>query len=158
MNWVLLILGILVGLLVLLILFGVVRSWQVQGSSNQKLFLQGKVPSVLPDGFYRGSVGSISVPWQGKKFDRAKSVGINVFVEKGKKKEEFPFKTYVGAGVQDKHLQVLKIDYSENTSPWWLKYILDEVVEVAPGKYLGKVHITIIPGLPFTMGFFRLEK
>lgn len=158
MNWVLIILGILVGLVMLVILLGVGRSWQVQGSSNQRLFLQGRVPSVLPDGFYRGSVGSISVPWQGKKFDRKKSTGINIFLENGKRKEEFSFKTYVGQGVQDKNLQVLKIDYSENTSPWWLTYILDEVVEVAPGKYLGKVHITIIPGLPFTMGYFRLEK
>jgi hypothetical protein len=113
----------------------------------------------MPDGFYKGSIGDIKVPWMGKRFDSKKSRGINRFVdEKGKSNEKYPFTTYVGNGLQDKDFKVFKIDYGVNKSPWWIKYILDEVVETASGQYLGKVHVTILPGIPLTLGYFRLEK
>lgn len=140
------------------VLFGLFRTMQVQNKPQQKEFLRGKVPKVLPNGFYKGTVTGLNTTWQGKKFDASRSAGINVFKEGSNKTENFPFKTSVGKGVQDTNMDVLKIDYSSNKSPWWIRYILDEVVEVSPGKYLGKVHITFIPGLPFTMGYFRLEK
>lgn len=34
----------------------------------------------------------------------------------------------------------------------------DEIVQVESGTYLGKVHLHILPGYPFTMGYFRLEE
>lgn len=156
---------ILVSILILLciflliaVLFGIFRTMQVQSKPQQREFLNGKVPKVLPNGFYKGTVTGLNTTWQGKKFDASRSAGINVFKNNKTTTEQFPFKTYVGKGVQDTDVNVLKIDYSDNKNPWWLEYILDEVVEVSPGKYLGKVHITFIPGIPFTMGYFRLEK
>lgn len=141
----------------IVILLGILRSIQIQNNPQQKEFLNGTVPKDLPNGLYKGKVG-LKTNWQGKRFDASASAGINVFKKNGQTSESYPFKTYVGPGAQDKNLKVLKIDYSENKKPWWLRYILDEVVEVSPGKYLGKLHITAIPGLPFSLGFFRLEK
>lgn len=144
-------------LVLIAILLALLRTIQIQNSHQQKEFLKGSIPKELPDGLYRGKVG-IKTTWQGKRFDASGSAGINVFKKDNKITESYPFKTSVGFGAQDKKLKVIKIDYSQNQSPWWLKYILDEVVEISPGKYLGKLHITAIPGIPFSLGFFRLEK
>lgn len=157
MKWVWIIIGTFLIIVLLFINFGVVRSMQVQSSGNQKIFSEGKVPQILPDGFYKGSVGDFATPWLGKKFDRAASTGINVFLENGKIKEAFPFKTYIGKGLQDKNLSVIKIDYSKS-EPWWVRFVIDEIVEIKPNVFLGKVHIIFIPGLPFTIGYFRLEQ
>jgi len=140
------------------ILLGSIRSIQIKHKPEQKEFLSGKVPSKMPDGFYKGTVKGLKVPWLGKKFDSAQMSGINVFKEQNKTTENYPFTLSVGKGIQDKDLTVLKIDYSDNKHPWWLRYILDEVVEIAPGKLLGKVHIMLIPGLPCTIGYFELKK
>ena len=146
-------------LLFVVIFFGLIRTLYVQNNANQKEFLSGRVPKNMPHGFYKGSIGNIKVPWLGKRFDSKKSMGINRFAdEKGKTGEKYPFTTYVGDGIQDKNFKVLKIDYAVNKSPWWIKYILDEVVETASGRYLGKVHVTILPGIPLTLGYFRLAK
>lgn len=119
-------------------------------SPNQKLFLSGKVPNPLPSGLYKGSV-NFKTSWQGKKFDASKSMGINLISGK----EKYPFKTYVGKGLAD-NIDVLKIDYNIPQNPFWLRFILDEIVEISSGKYLGKVHINFF-GLPFSLGYFRLE-
>lgn len=145
-------------LILLAILLGLFRTIQIQHKPQQKEFVSGIVPKELPNGLYRGTVSGLNTTWEGKRFDASNSSGINVFRNGNDRDEKYPFKTYVGEGIQDKNLKVVKIDYSANKNPWWLRYILDEVVEVAPGKYLGKVHVTIIPGLPFSVGYFRLEK
>lgn len=152
-----LLLCIVLILILLAAIFGIARTIQIQNKPQQKDFFGGSVPKELPNGLYKGTV-NLKTTWQGKRFDASSSAGINVFKNGDKREEKYPFKTYVGDGVQDKNLKVIKIDYSENQDPWWLKYILDEVVEVSSGKYLGKVHIIVIPGLPFTLGYFQLEK
>lgn len=155
----LLILGILALILIALgiaILIGIWRTWKIQTNPLQGQFLKGKVPQNL-SGFYKGAVAGLNTNWQGKKFDSRRSAGINIFKETEGNRERFPFKTYSGKGLQD-NMEVLKIDYSDNKDPWWLRFILDELVETSPGKYLGKVHIQILPGFGFTMGYFKLEK
>ena len=155
----LLLLAILALLLIALgivILLGLWRTWKIQSNPLQQEFLKGKVPSNL-NGFYKGTVTSIKTNWQGKKFDSSKSSGINIFKETDGNKEKYPFKTYIGKGLQD-NMDVLKIDYSGNTHPWWLRFILDEVVETSPGKYLGKVHVQLLPGFGFSLSYFKLEK
>ncbi len=141
-------------LILLPISFALFRTWQVQKSPNQKIFLSGHVPNPKPDGAYKGSVGNIKTGWQGKKFDATSSSGINLI--SGKK--QYPFKTYTEKGLADKNLDVFKIDYNVPQNPLWLRLILDEIVEVSPNHYLGKVHLKIIPGLPFSLGYFNLEK
>ncbi len=137
----------------LTLLVGVFRTIYIQSSPNQAKFLKGTVPQKL-NGYYKGHVNGFD--WQGKKFDASHSAGINIFKE-DKSEESFPFKTYPAKGLQD-NIEVLRIDYSQNSDPWWLKFIVDELVEVSPGKYLGKIHIQIFRGLSFAVGYFNLEK
>ncbi len=155
----LIILGIFALVLIALgigILLGIWRTWKVQSSPLQADFLKGKVPSNM-DGFYKGTVTTIKTNWQGKKLDASNSAGINIFKEADGNQERYPFKTYTGKGLIDNR-DVLKIDYSDNKDPWWLKFILDELVETSPNKYLGKVHIKIFPGIGFSLSYFQLEK
>jgi hypothetical protein len=150
-------LKILIGLAVLAFLVGTVRMWQIEHSANQKLFARGDAPNPEPAGFYKGSF-SRPVSWLGKKFDATDSSGVNVFGTEGAKIEKYPFKTKEGKGLRDKIVSVLKIDYNISGNPLWLRLILDEIVETEPGKYLGKIHLRIIPGYPFTLGYFTLQK
>ena len=144
------------GVVLFFIVLGFLRTWFLESKSQQRLFVSGKVPKVMPNGFYKGSV-SVKTPWLGKTFERKSASGKNVFFWNGKRQERFSFNTYSGQGLKDKNLKVIKIDYSHSDT-WWVRYVLDEIVEVAPGKLLGKAHIRIIPGLPFTIAYFELKK
>ena len=148
---VLLVLALIVG-------FGLYRTIVTRLSPNQALFVQGKAPDPLPDGLYKGSVPGYEFTWKGKKFHRADATGINIFRNGNVDEERYPFHMYIAKGVQDTATDVLKIDYNISGNPLWLRIILDEITEVGSGKYLGKVHVRVIPGIPFTMGYFWLER
>ncbi|MDO8530192.1 MAG: hypothetical protein Q7S10_02190 [bacterium] len=140
---------------IIALLAGFWRTWKIQHDVRNSLFLKGK--AAQPDGFFHGVVGK-KTSWLGKKFDAQNSKGINVVSdEKNGQAEKYPFITYMGRGAAD-NLEVVKIDYNIKGNPWWLKLILDEIVEVAPNEYLGKMHARIIPGLPFTFLYFTLKK
>ena len=154
----------LVVILFVILLFGFCCTWVVEHSYNQKQFLAGTAPNPTPDGLYSGTVPGHTVSWLGKKFNAASSTGINVF-DDGKdtngniiQGERYPFKTSYVKGSRDKNLDVLAIDYNIATNPFWLRLILDEIVQVAPGQYLGKLEVRIIPRFPFTLAFFELKK
>lgn len=156
-----LILFVLFLFLLLLFFFAFIsyRHIKTQRSEAQTEYVNGKVPSPLPDDVMKGSINGPEVSWQGKKFNQKTSTGINVFKQKdGTIKELYPFKTYVGKGAVDTQLDTLKIDYDIPENPFWLRFILDEVVEVTPGKYLGKVFLRLSPNVSFALGYFRLEK
>ena len=139
------------------IIVGLIKTHMTNSDPNQKMFLSGSVPNPLPDGFQKGTVEGVATTWQGKSFARAEQKGINIFTDQGKKSEAFPFKTYIGQSVQSHSLRVLKIDYNIPENSLFTRFILDEVVEVQPGKYLGKLNLMIIPFLPMSIGWFRLE-
>jgi len=130
------------------------RTYRSEASENQKLFLTGKIPSPIPEGFYKGTTEISQKSWQGKTFYSASSTGINTFDGE----QKYPFNTSQGKGLTDPELDVLKIDYKNGQNPFWVAPVLDEIVEVAPGKYLGTMHYRLIPGFPFVLGFFQLEK
>ena len=134
------------------------RHWKTQRSPNQAQFLRGQIPTQLPNGPMEGTVGGITTTWQGKKFDRENSKGINLFSKNYETEERYPFKTEVAKGAVDHDLDVIKIDYDIPENPIWLRFILDEIVEVEPGKYLGKVMIRFTPQLTFALGYFELKK
>ncbi len=143
--------------LLIFILLAVIRTWQIEHSADQKIFVQGQSPNPAPEGLYKGSVPGHKVSWLGKKFDAVNHSGINIFDDrKGGQAERYSFVTAYGSGLRDKNLAVLKIDYNIQSNPFWLRAILDEIVQVGPNEYLGKVHVRIIPGLPFTFGYFKL--
>ncbi len=146
--------GLIGGVLILLIAL----TFATQHSSYQKQFLAGTVPNPPPDGFLKGSTDFYHASWQGKKIAAQGSNGVNIFLKDGKEVEKYPFMTYVRKGLRDKNLDVYKIDYRNSENPWYARPILDEIVEVAPGKYLGKINYRLIPGYPFALWYFKLEK
>lgn len=146
------------GLASVVVAAGLARTLQTQRSPKQNEFLAGRVPSEMPDGFYEGSADFNTDSWKGKSFDQVERRVVNVFDSGGTRRDQFRFRTYIRAGLQDPEIEVLKIDYDIPENPRWLRRVLDEVVEVGDGKLLGKVHARLVPGLPFTLGYFRLEK
>lgn len=145
-------------LLILLVLAaGYLRTFFLEMTPEQRQFSSGKVPDALPDGLHRGSAKGYSGSWQGKKFDREAKKGINLFKNGDKVAEKYPFKTEVSKGVKDDK-DVIKIDYNIPENPFYLRLILDEIVEVKPDEYLGKLHLRVVPGMPFTLAYFSLTK
>lgn len=52
----------------------------------------------------------------------------------------FPFRTAVGPGVADRDCAVLKIIYDARPNPLPVRRVLDELVALGDGVYLGKAH------------------
>ncbi len=145
--------------MLVIFLAGVWLTWQIQHDSRNKIFLNGIVPNPKPEGFYNGNFQEKKVSWIGKKFNSTNSTGINIFINKeGIKSESYPFVTFVGKGLSDKNLDVFKIDYNISDNPFWLRFILDEIVEVKPNEYLGKLQLRVIPGYPFAIAYFELKR
>ncbi|MDQ3985355.1 MAG: hypothetical protein M3280_02520 [Actinomycetota bacterium] len=124
-------------------------------------FLPGRVVTMSvtrpTDSFVRW-VTSLYMPWLGKAFDRASDSGINVLTPSSRSQlkvvwpsyepqdsaegnlEAFPFKTRVAPGEVDPGVDVLKIDYDFEENPSFIiRRILDELVQIDDGFYLGKI-------------------
>jgi hypothetical protein len=97
------------------------------------------------------------LPWKGKTFMPAFGEGRNLFTPEFRipmrlfwpgyediRREPagwfstFRFDTRVGGGVLAPDTQVLKIDYAHEESPWLVRSILDELVRIDEGLYLGQ--------------------
>jgi hypothetical protein len=141
-------------------------------------FLPGRLlaTSIQPqlDGLIR-RIASLWMPWRGKVFDPATSTGVNRFLSNirlpmrvvwpgytpvevtARKVEAFAFRNRIEPGALDPHLSVYKIDYDFEANPGFIiRRILDELVQVAPGRYLGKVLFRL--GDRFhPIGFFSLR-
>ena len=120
---------------------------------------------------------SLSLPWKGKTFDTAQARGENIFsrdiyflahiafpfyrgyVDDGPDTfRAFAFRTYVAAGKDDPDRQVLKIDYNDPANPRLsVRWVLDELVEVGDGVYLGKAHLHWLWGTWKMVAFFLLK-
>lgn len=116
------------------------------------------------------------MPWKGKTFDREGSAGVNRFdntpATRGAFKavfpgyvperttveliEAFPMRNRIEPGELDPDVDVLKIDYDFEANPALIRRILDELVQIAPGRYLGKILFRV--GERFhPIGFFSLR-
>ena len=141
-------------------------------------FLPGRLlaTSTWPwlDGLFR-RVASLWMPWRGKVFDPSTMTGVNRFQPNVRlpmkavwpgytpedvtvqKVEAFPFRNRVEPGELDSGVEVLKIDYDFDANPGFvIRRILDELVQVAPGRYLGKV-LFRAGGRFRPIGFFSLR-
>ncbi len=147
----------IVSLVGIALIIAFARTWQMENSANQLVFAKGTVPTPIPDGLYKGTVPGHEVSWLGKKFASSTSSGINVFSEESTTTEKYPFKTSLTKGLRDRNLDVVKIDYNQSPNPFWLRFVVDEIVETAPAQYLGKLHINIY-GFTFTLAYFELKK
>ena len=117
-------------------------------------FAKGQLPDPLPDGNYDGSqFKGLGRKWQGKHFDRAAGTGINLFTN-GRR---YSFVVGTGSGLTNQALQVFKINYNSRSNPVLLHLITDELVQVGPDSYLGKVQLRI-PGEALTIAYFRLNR
>jgi len=170
-------LAIIVGWIFIL---GLLITFWVERSPYQRMFIEGRVPNAAPDGFYPGEAHVLfdkQTPWLGKYFDRQANIGFNIFTPLGARILKFLsplyqkfslndegntrayyFKTYTGKGKKDTSVEVFKLDYDSPENPFWIRIILDEIVEIAPQQYLGKIHVKLLPGFYVTIGYFGLQK
>lgn len=147
--------------LVLIALAGALYlTWHSNSSDLEKEFAKGTIPEPALSGLYKGSVDlPVKVTWRGKQFDAATTTGINVFEDNlGSTTQKYPFRYGEAFAQREVGIKVIAIDYDLPENPFWMRPILDEIVQIAPGKYLGKLNLRIFPGYPFTLGFFKLEK
>ncbi len=139
-------------------IIGVAINYRTQHDPRAQLFLSGTLPTHPPDALYTGTInGQPDANWKGKKFHTDHATGINVFASGNGTKEAYPFKTYAAKGIVD-NVQVLKIDYNIKGNPFWLRHVLDEVVEISPGKFLGKLHILLLGKISIAAGYFELTE
>jgi len=118
------------------------------------------------------------MPWKGKYFVPAENRGGNLFSEdsrtalrlvypfyRGFEDYEtetfrgFGFETSVEKGMEDKDLDVFRIDYDNPESPALsIRRIVDELMQVADGVYLGKIHVKQWWGAWNMVGYFALRR
>lgn len=115
------------------------------------------------------------MPWLGKSFDPEQMAGVNVLTKGARgpmravwpgyvperdladRIEAFPFRTRIAPGEVDPTVDVLKIDYDFEANPKLLiRRILDELVQVDDGLFLGKILLRR-QGSWAPIGFFTLE-
>jgi len=140
-------------------------------------FLEGRLVVVsvseIADWVVR-RLAALHMPWLGKSFSHAAGRGVNVLTKQARvlmrvalpsyvfereladRIEALPFKTWVGPGTIDSGTQVLKVDYDIDGNPGLVRRILDELVQIDDGLYLGKVLLR--PQLTYRqVGFFTLQ-
>ena len=175
--WILL--SIAAALAVWLVFWSLVSFFVNRGRYHRQ-FVAGCVPQSAPDGFYQGAAHIFfdkQTPWLGKSFVAADNFGFNIFMPKGAallkilapfyKKfrqnengdtDAFYFQTRTEAGIKDKNVEVIKLDYDAPENPFFVRIILDEIVEIAPDEILGKIHLKVFPRFFSTIGYFGLKK
>ena len=107
------------------------------------------------------AIVSAWLPWKGKSFGAATFSGDNIFTrdslllahvywpfyrgyvdDSPETYRAFAFRTYLAPGLADPDRQVLKIDYDLPVNPRaTIARVLDEIVQVSDGIYLGKAHM-----------------
>jgi hypothetical protein len=152
----------------------------VNSGRYHRQFINGKQPVNAPDGFYRGTAHVLfdkKTPWLGKSFVRVEANGFNIFTPAGAailktltpfykrftdnadgNTDAYYFQTRTAPGLKDPDINVIKLDYNAPENPFLIRIILDEIVEVAPDEYLGKIHLKVFPGVFCAIGYFGLKK
>ena len=120
-------------------------------------------------------ITALWMPWQGKRFDNQAATGDNRLTKStglvGKLlwplysmkdhidgKLAFDFKTYVEPGKDDPDINVMVIDYAdiESNPKLIIRSVRDELVELVPGVYLGKILFRTDSGYN-KIGYFALR-
>jgi hypothetical protein len=123
-------------------------------------------------------VARFYIPWKGKRFDATNAMGRNIFTAsalitgrlfwpfysswKRYKKgyyTGFTFDTYTGPGAADPELSTFKLDYDNPGNPRFLvRSVLDELVQITGGYYLGKALLWRPDGHYKLAAFFVLRR
>ncbi len=169
---------ILIGLVTLMML-GTLLGYLTEHSKYQKLFVKGMVPKELPNGYYKGEaifLCGLKTPWLGKAFIPADMTGFNLFTQLGVRVlkvvapmyrrfsrnengmiSAFVFKVRIDKSYREQK-DVIVLDYSAKENPFFIRIIVDEIVEIGSGEYLGKIYLKLFPGFVVSFGFFGLKK
>jgi hypothetical protein len=129
----------------------------------------------LTDPLFRVLV-SLWMPWVGKRFDAETMSGDNLMLPSARAPAKlvwpsyqfqdigegryaaFRFRSYAGTGTIDRDRQVLKINYDSAENPDFLiRDILDELVEIVPRVYLGKVLVRFSEHIRWLGAYFTLR-
>lgn len=122
------------------------------------------------------ALANLWMPWQGKTFDASHQRGDNIWTKasypiarlfnplyRGFKADgsrmyrAFAFRTYAAPGLFDRDRTVLKIDYNLKENPaLTVRRVLDELVQLQDGLYLGKAHVHWWWGAWQTVAYFSL--
>lgn len=117
------------------------------------------------------------LPWRGKIFAAQRALGTNIFTRNSfalaaimwpgyrcyvgdgpHTYRAFRFRTATGPGLMDPDRLVLKIDYDLPENPrLTIRRVLDELVQLDDGAYLGKAHLHWLWGPWQTVAFFGLR-
>jgi hypothetical protein len=123
-----------------------------------------------------GGLARLWMPWQGKSFDPEAKEGRNLFSssfrpvlrllwpgyelerrEGPRRSSAFPFTTWEGPSTYTPGgSDVLKIDYEHPQSPWLIRDVLDELVQIDAGLFLGQALLRI-RGDPHRVAWFDLR-
>ena len=124
------------------------------------------------------TLANLGEPWRGKAFYAGADRGENIvataatwparllwpfygrYRREGRTSRAFPFRTAVAPGLRDPDLRVLKLDYDLPANPRLalsVRRILDEVVQVGDGYYLGKWYVHWYWGAWSLVGYFALR-
>ena len=120
--------------------------------------LAWRSPARGPLAWLLRTFGTSSVfPWEGKSFkSQNQSVGAGINrINLLKKMRWFPFKTRFDASFLDGRPSFI-LDYSGPANPPFIRSIVDEVREVAPGLYLGPAAL-LVSGKPRPILFFAVS-
>lgn len=119
--------------------------------------LAWRSPRTGPIAWWLRTYGASSAfPWEGKSFqgEQQEGRGINRVKFFGKRRW-FPFKTRFAASLLDGKPTFL-LDYSGPANPPFIRSIVDEIREVAPGLYLGPAALNF-RGRPRPVLFFAVS-
>jgi hypothetical protein len=146
--------------------------------------LDGPTDGILVAPMIQGAVDRVFttitggwMPWLGKSFDAANARGTNLLAgsarwparalwprydtrPKGGSLEAFDFQTRVAPGAIEPSVDVLKIDYgpvSDNPG-LIIRSILDELVEIVPDTYLGRILWRQEANRFANIGYFALKQ
>lgn len=150
--------GFIFLVIVLSLIGGIVLNARYDNRPEAIEFASGQFPAPALDGDYKGNqFTGLGKNWLGKNFYARENKGINNFSSEtaGQTERRYPFATSRANGLRNKDLEVLQLDYNQPGNPFWMQFIKDELVQTAPGEYLGKIHVKLGP-LVVTLGYFRL--
>src|SRR3989338_4732003 len=126
------ILALLLLTIILALGYGFYRTWKTGWSEDYDRFQQGTVPVNLPEGLWKGTaLGLGEVSWKGKKFFKS-GTGINLVGEG----EKFPFRFSKEMSIKDGKKEVIRLDYNQPENPFWLRFIVDEMVSTGENQFL----------------------
>ena len=147
--------------------------------------IDGETDGVLLATSFRGpanaafrAAANLWMPWLGKRFDADARMGENFLSADARlpfkaiwpshnprplgdgRLAAFPFDTRIAPDELDGDRQVMKLDYDRRENPSFIvRNVLDELVEVVPGAYLGKMLVRRRPGALYRQtGWFALQQ